>query len=209
MRKGRLRILSVITVMISALFMMWVPVKAEGNEAEIPVVIEGYEQSTIRLEAQDDYSKNTLEYEETLTIDGSGSILFKYRVPCDCTYTVYQIPEVEEDEDGNQIIYDESVYTVHVFIEQKDDGTLNPEVIVYKDRDAKSAEIAFSNTVHQERPDTPTTPDDKPEDKPRGDKEAVNTGDKTQIPLYAGMAIISIGIIILILTNGRMGRHEN
>lgn len=66
--------------------------------------------------------------------------------------TLTQTAGEEKNSKGEKITYDSAEYIAHVFIEAKDDGSLDPHVIVWKEsQDSKSASVGFKNTVEKKK----------------------------------------------------------
>lgn len=126
-------------------------VKAETCTVQIPITVEGTEKALVKINSEDKKALEAVEGEKTITIDKTGSFTISYNEPADFKYTITQTVG-ETTTKGEKINYDTAAYTAHVFIEAKDDGSLDPHVIVWKEsQDSKSASVGFKNTVEKKK----------------------------------------------------------
>ena len=204
-----------------------VEIKLEGTA---PSLAEGYQ---IVLEAGNPsypMPEGSADGKYTLTITGSGTASFpdiSYSKPGVYSYTIYQVKG-----SNSQCTYDETVYTMTVYITNKADGSgLESAVKVeHPDRpNTKNMEIVFTNKYPPAPgPDNPTptpTPPDDPDDPtpppgptddpddptpPPADPDNPNnpdgpqTGDSSHLWLYVCLGAVSLIVLVaLFLTKRR------
>lgn len=140
------KLLFVMPLAVSAL--MTTPVHAENSTVQIPVTVEGTDRATVTIASENEKAMNAVLGDKTVTIGKNGAFTISYNEPADFEYTVTQTAGDEKNAKGEKIIYDTTEYIAHVFIEAKEDGSLDPHVIVWKEaNDSKSASVNFKNTV--------------------------------------------------------------
>ena len=102
------------------------------------------------ITSEDKEALEAVKGDKTITIDKAGAFTIEYDEPADFKYTLTQTAGEEKNSKGEKITYDSTEYIAHVFIEAKDDGSLDPHVIVWKEsQDSKSAAAGFKNTVEK------------------------------------------------------------
>ena len=142
------KLLFVLPLAVSAL--MTTPVHAENSTVQIPVTVEGTERATVTIASEDKEAIEAVKGDKTITIDKAGAFTIEYDEPADFKYTLTQTAGEEKNSKGEKITYDSAEYIAHVFIEAKDDGSLDPHVIVWKEsQDSKSVSVGFKNTVEK------------------------------------------------------------
>lgn len=140
------KLLFVLPLAVSAL--MTTPVHAENSTVQIPVTVEGTDKATVTIASENEKAMNAVLGDKTVTIGKNGAFTISYNEPADFEYTVTQTAGDEKNAKGEKIIYDTTEYIAHVFIEAKEDGSLDPHVIVWKEaNDSKSASVNFKNTT--------------------------------------------------------------
>lgn len=139
--------LLILPVLLSAAVL---PVHAESSTVQIPVTVEGTERATVTIASEDKEALEAVKGDKTITIDKAGAFTIEYDEPADFKYTLTQTAGEEKNSKGEKITYDSAEYIAHVFIEAKDDGSLDPHVIVWKEsQDSKSSSVGFKNTVEK------------------------------------------------------------
>lgn len=142
------KLLFVMPLAVSAL--MTTHVYAEESNVQIPVTVEGTERATVTIASEDKEALEAVKGDKTITINKAGAFTIEYDEPADFKYTLTQTAGEEKNSKGEKITYDSAEYIAHVFIEAKDDGSLDPHVIVWKEsQDSKSASVGFKNTVEK------------------------------------------------------------
>ena len=127
---------------------MATPVHAEKRTVQIPVTVEGTDRATVTIASDDQEAMDAVVGDKSVTVGKSGVFTVSYDEPADFVYTITQTPGEEKTSKGEKITYDTSAYTAHVFVEAKEDGSLDPHVIVWKTAaDSKSASVNFKNTI--------------------------------------------------------------
>ena len=120
----------------------------------------------------------------------------RYKRPGDYKYTVYQLKGESKD-----VIYDGSVYEVTVRVVNTQEGGLAAEVWAVKDQsDQKTDEIKFINTIHHTITNTIT--------KSSIGTSSPKTGDKTNVMLWGGIAILSSLCVFFFLFEGKRRKTE-
>lgn len=148
----------ILPVLLSAAVL---PVHAETSTVQIPVTVEGTERATVTIASEDKEALEAVKGDKTITIDKAGAFTIEYDEPADFKYTLTQTAGEEKNSKGEKITYDSAEYIAHVFIEAKDDGSLDPHVIVWKEsQDSKSASVGFKNTVEKKNSDGADTSDE-------------------------------------------------
>ena len=143
----KIKMLILLPVLLSAAVL---PVHAETSTVQIPVTVEGTEKATVTIASEDKEAIKAVKGDKTITIDKAGTFTIEYDEPADFKYTLTQTAGKEKNSKGEKIIYDTAEYIAHVFIEAKDDGSLDPHVIVWKEsQDSKSVSAGFKNTVEK------------------------------------------------------------
>lgn len=153
------KLLFVMPLAVSAL--MTTHVYAEESNVQIPVTVEGTEKATVTIASEDKEAIKAVKGDKTITIDKAGAFTIEYNEPADFKYILTQTAGKEKNSKGEKITYDSAEYIAHVFIEAKDDGSLDPHVIVWKEsQDSKSASVGFKNTVEKKKSDGADTSDE-------------------------------------------------
>ena len=143
----KIKMLILLPVLLSAAVL---PVHAETSTVQIPVTVEGTEKATVTIASEDKEAIKAVKGDKTITIDKAGTFTIEYDEPADFKYTLTQTAGKEKNSKGEKITYDTAEYIAHVFIEAKDDGSLDPHVIVWKEsQDSKSVSVGFKNTVEK------------------------------------------------------------
>ena len=143
----KIKMLILLPVLLSAAVL---PVHAETSTVQIPVTVEGTEKATVTIASEDKEAIKAVKGDKTITIDKAGAFTIEYDEPADFKYTLTQTAGKEKNSKGEKITYDSAEYIAHVFIETKDDGSLDPHVIVWKEsQDSKLASVGFKNTVEK------------------------------------------------------------
>lgn len=154
----KIKMLILLPVLLSAAVL---PVHAETSTVQIPVTVEGTEKATVTIASEDKEAIKAVKGDKTITIDKAGAFTIEYDEPADFKYTLTQTAGKEKNSKGEKITYDSAEYIAHVFIEAKDDGSLDPHVIVWKEsQDSKSASVGFKNTVEKKKSGGANTSDE-------------------------------------------------
>ena len=144
------KLLFVMPLAVSAL--MATPVYAEESNVQIPITVEGTERATVTIDSDNKDALSAVKGDTTITVDKNGAFTISYDEPADFKYTITQTAGDAKNAKGEKINYDTAAYTAHVFIEAKDDGSLEPHVIVWQtSQDSKSASVNFKNTVEKKK----------------------------------------------------------
>lgn len=145
----KIKMLILLPVLLSAAVL---PVHAETSTVQIPVTVEGTECATVTIDSDNKDALSSVKGDKTITIDKTGAFTIEYDEPADFKYTLTQTAGEKNNSKGEKITYDSAEYIAHVFIEAKDDGSLDPHVIVWKEsQDSKSASVGFKNTVEKKK----------------------------------------------------------
>ena len=153
-------------------------------KAEVPFSCENVDDSAndyeIVIERLDDVSPMP---EKVVTKIGYGNGSFEIGIDEPGTY---QYKVYENAGDNSRIIYDDTTYTVTLFVTSDDDGNLDYEVILSKGGIVKPAEISFVN---------------------KAARAPVTTGEDANTYTPYAIAAIAIGGAVLILAL-RRGKEE-
>lgn len=147
----KIKMLILLPVLLSAAVLpVHAETSAETSTVQIPVTVEGTEKATVTIASEDKEAIKAVKGDKTITIDKAGAFTIEYDEPADFKYTLTQTAGKEKNSKGEKITYDSAEYIAHVFIEAKDDGSLDPHVIVWKEsQDSKSVSVGFKNTVEK------------------------------------------------------------
>lgn len=185
-------------------------VEVKGNAENIKQEVFKY-----GLEAVDENSSTEAVFSEvTVAQEGVTKGRFKemrYTRPGDYKYTVYQLKG-----ENQEVIYDNSVYEVTVRVVNTQEGGLAAEVWAVKDQsDQKVDEIKFvnqykettaattevvNNTIHHNTTNTIT--------KSSIGTSSPKTGDKSNVILWSGVAILSGVCIFFFIFVGKRRKAE-
>ena len=121
--------------------------------------------------------------QDTVTLDGTGTSAFVIEITEPGTY-LYKI--YEKKGSNSDIIYDETVYTVTLFVTSNDEGTLEYQVILAKEGMVKPTEVAFIN-------DAVRKPDKK--------DPVVKTGDTGWTVQGTACGFLAAGAFLLLLAS--------
>ena len=176
------KLLFVMPLAVSAL--MTTHVYAEESNVQIPITVEGTERATVTIDSDNKDALSAVKGDTTITVDKNGAFTISYDEPADFKYTITQTAGDAKNAKGEKINYDTAAYTAHVFIEAKDDGSLEPHVIVWQtSQDSKSASVNFKNTVEKKN------------------SNGADTSDNSNI-VYEGVALagaVFLGIVVIAL----------
>ena len=136
------------------------------------------------IEKLDESSPVPEKNEISITGSGNGSFSVKIDEPGTYRYKVF-----EKTGKNSDIVYDETVYIVTLFVTNNDKGDLEYQVILSKDDMVKPTEVKFVNQAAR-KPDKPDKPDTPP---------VVKTGDLSQTWQGAGWAFLIMGAFLLLL----------
>ena len=181
----------------------------------IPVSVEKSEFFEYALEPADENSSTEAVFSEVeVTQEGITKGSFeemRYTRPGDYKYTVYQLKGESKD-----VIYDGSVYEVTVRVVNTQEGGLAAEVWAVKDQsDQKTDEIKFinqyketttatteaiNNTIHHTITNTIT--------KSSIGTSSPKTGDKSNVMLWGGIAILSGLCVFFFIFEGKRRKTE-
>lgn len=173
------------------------------------------------------------EHETIEVVNGNGSFFLTITEPGSYTYLVYQVKGEHED-----IIYDETVYEIHISVMNKDWDTGNEppadgqtELIYYMSvnyagTDKKPMLIEFENepgdgggtgvtggttedTTEETSENTSDSSDDSTTEKSDGDN--AKTGDSTNVGLVVLIMSLSLGavVILFLLKRSADKKHED
>lgn len=204
-------------VMAVMCMMMAVPVTAAENPGvSIPVTVslsgtqpELPEDFNIKWKADDD-SYPMPEGAEgdvyTMLITGAGTKSFPmitYDRVGIYTYTIYQ-----EAGNNKKCTYDDTVYTLTVYITNAEDGSgLEATAVLYPDTEGdKMTGAGFKNEYETENPNVPDI--EKKEDGKSTTTESLKTGDEATPILYAVLFAVSLGVIAILFLNRKVRRTE-
>lgn len=187
-----------------------VSVEMKGNAGNIKSEVFEY-----ALEPADENSSTEAVFSEVeVTQEGITKGSFeemRYKRPGDYKYTVYQLKGESKD-----VIYDGSVYEVTVRVVNTQEGGLAAEVWAVKDQsDQKTDEIKFinqyketttatteaiNNTIHHTITNTIT--------KSSIGTSSPKTGDKSNVMLWGGIAILSGLCVFFFIFEGKRRKTE-
>lgn len=133
------------------------------------------------IEPLDDVSPSPKQ--DTITMDETGNSAFVIELtePGTFLYKVY-----EKKGSNSDIIYDETVYTVTLFVTSNDEGNLEYQVILAKEGMVKPTEVAFIN-------DAVRKPDRK--------DPVVKTGDAGRTVQGTACGFLAAGAVLLLLAS--------
>ena len=169
-----------------------VSVEMKGNAGNIKSEVFEY-----ALEPADENSSTEAVFSEVeVTQEGITKGSFKemrYTRPGDYKYTVYQLKGESKD-----VIYDGSVYEVTVRVVNTQEGGLATEVW-YKETTTATTE-AINNTIHHTTTNTIT--------KSSIGTSSSKTGDKSNVMLWGGIAILSGLCVFFFIFEGKRRKTE-
>ena len=112
---------------------------AEAAEATLTVTVKNGP-TTVVIEAVDDAP---LPDETEIEVEDSADFVLKYNTPGIYQYSISQKPGARED-----VIYDETVYNVTVYVVSDDSGDLSTSIVAVKEgSETKMGELGFVNEV--------------------------------------------------------------
>ena len=125
--------------------------------------------------------------------EGNGSFQIRITEPGNYDYLVYEL----QGSDSN-IVYDDTMYDVHVFVTNNDRQELEYYVTTnYTDTDEKPKKVVFQNAVQSESVTTEEATTEHETVKPPSD---VQTGDDTRLGLIIMIcAIAGAGVVVLMI----------
>lgn len=170
---------------------MATPVHAEKRTVQIPVTVEGTDKATVTIASDDQEAMDAVVGDKSVTVDKNGAFTVSYDEPADFVYTITQTPGEEKTSKGEKITYDTAAYTAHVFVEAKEDGSLDPHVIVWKTAaDSKSASVNFKNTIEIKN------------------GKGAQTSDESNIGYQAAVLATAIGVGAIVLAIRKRGSSK-
>ena len=211
-----IKTLTIAVSLCTVLLFCGLPVNAEftysGIMAVIPFTCSGTGSATEEYEIVIEKLDGNSPSPETdvKTVKGSGEGTFRVAVdePGTYRYRVY-----ENAGSNPKIIYDNTAYTVTLFVTSDDNGDLDYQVILSKDGTVKPAAVAFENMANSETDEDWT---DKRIDHDGGDvtgkkpaAPTVSTGEAASPYIPYAVAALAAGGLILILALRFRRRKED
>jgi len=188
MRKGFLaKTASAMLAAMTVLLFFVYPVRAEFKykpiKAQIPVVVD-YDQTDkekyeVVIEKMDKDAPTPAK--STVVFNGAGSenIGIKIEEPGTFKYKIY-----EKTGENEKIEYDDTTYTVTVFVTQDKDGNLESKVILSRGKLLKPTAVKFANKAIEDHKHKPILP---------------ATGEKLSKLVPLGLAALVLGGLLFIL----------
>ena len=178
----------------AVLLFFGLPVKAEFTynriEARVPFTCAGIDSAIeneyeIVIEKLDEASPSPDSIVKTISDAGEGTFVIGIDEPGTYQYKVY-----EKAGTNSKIIYDDTAYTVTLFVTSDTNGELSCQIVLSKGGLAKPTEIAFANKAEKiDKPITPTKPV----------TPTVSTGEPASPYIPYAIAALTAGVLILIL----------
>ena len=141
------------------------------------------------IEKLDEASPSPDSIVKTISDAGEGTFVIGIDEPGTYQYKVY-----EKAGTNSKIIYDDTAYTVTLFVTSDTNGELSCQIVLSKGGLAKPTEIAFANKAEKiDKPITPTKPV----------TPTVSTGEPASPYIPYAIAALTAGVLILILALGR------
>lgn len=187
-----------------------ISVEMKGNAGNIKSEVFKY-----TLESADENSSTETVFSEVaVTQEGITKGSFKemrYTRPGDYKYTVYQLKG-----ENKEVIYDDSVYEVTVRVVNTQEGGLTAEIWAVKDQsDQKVDEIKFVNQYKETTTATTATIDNTTHHtttntitKSSIGTSSPKTGDKSNVMLWSGIAILSGLCVFFFVFAGKRRKTE-
>mgnify|MGYP005773580093 CR=1 FL=1 len=122
-----------------------------------------------------------------------------YTVPGVYRYEVSQT--VEKEKDGYQ--YDESRYTVEVYVENRDGQELKAEVILLNEKGEKCKEIVFKNAYEKKQQGSQGSSGGSSltgKDTGQTSSKSVKTGDDTEVSFWLSLIGVSLALTLILIT---------
>lgn len=198
MKKYRNIILMMIMMMVYSMTMVSSAFAAELPVVSVPVTVSlsgtlpsSAETFTVKIKADDiaypmpERSENGIY---TMTITGADTEnipAITYSKVGIYTYTIYQVKGT-----NGKCTYDDTVYTLTVYITNAEDGSgLETMAVLYPDEESSKQSGAEFNNVYETKLE-PTAPSDAP-----------TTGDESNLVLYIVLVCASSAIIFVLILN--------
>lgn len=180
----------VIALLMILLLSFPVSAAEKSVSVQIPVSCIGKNSSeTFQYQILSEASQSQMLESDTLSLkDGeTGSFQITCLEPGTYHYSVNQIKGTD-----SSISYDETVYSVDVYVTEKEDGTMAAETIAYSKPDSEKKDcLTFINPSHQQAHSTP-----------------VDTGDS----FFTGWILLMAGsfiLFIILIKKGGKGANDN
>lgn len=209
-----IKTLTIAVSLCTVLLFCGLPVNAEftysGIMAVIPFTCSGTGSATEEYEIVIEKLDGNSPSPETdvKTVKGSGEGTFRVAVdePGTYRYRVY-----ENAGSNPKIIYDNTAYTVTLFVTSDDNGDLDYQVILSKDGTVKPAAVAFENMANSKTDDEKTDERIDHDGGNTGKKPAptVSTGEAASPYIPYAVATLAAGGLILILALRIRRRKED
>ncbi len=234
MTKSRMTAISMSLLLTAAIAaaVLFVPARAlrasfeyTPIDIEIPFSVSGTDVDggiyKIVIEPKDSSCPKPKETEKTVTGSGSGSFEITADEPGTYEYKIY-----ERKGDDADIIYDDTSYTVTVFVTSDDEGNLGRQIVLSDGTTVKPKDVKFTNRAVDKpteptdptEPTEPTEPTDPTEptkpDEPtvtptkKPDNPVAWTGETVSRYLPYGLICLGIGIGIIVIVIIRRKRDS-
>lgn len=207
MKKWMNVILSMVMVLICSVTMVQPAFAAEQPAVSVPIAIslsgtlpDQAEDFTIKMEADDvsfPMPEGSVDGVYTMTIQGAGTKNtpdIAYHKVGIYTYTIYQVPGTNA-----KCTYDDTVYTLTVYITNAEDGNgLESTAVLYPDsKEEKISAAEFKNEYEIVPDPTPeATPTPEPTPTPN---VPTKTGDGSPLFFYSALLVVSmLGIVYMV-----------
>lgn len=139
----------------------------ETQSVEISIKMTGGN-GVVEIEGNDETSQSAIDDDTPMLVQGEDSFKINYTTePCEYEYTVKQTAV------ASGYTFDETEYTVHVFIAQEKDGLVPTVAVWKKGTETKCASVSFDNKA-------PTVS--------KKGKKSTDTNDKSKVYEWGGIA---------------------